>query len=471
MTTTGIGAIGAVCDTTKIPVFNSLFIAGTKTQPTSMPSDSPSRAPSKGPTVVKPEVMTSSVIGFVSIVVLIFFLRFYPNLISRYFEKPKKLSNHRYDVLVMIDNDHDAILENISHEDIAFFRRTEIKQRGDTLYWVINDTPIALEKRFEVKFFDKYELLNDSIIKRAADDKLNDAAAPNLKARQKSLLFDKVPMQKGMIIRVKLKDDKSSKDNRAYNSEFHSFAGTTFSGKRPRPSTHSSGSGRPSDHVITHFVINNSSISERIKLAPLEKYHLKSPRTQISTPQSLGSVSVDVSGDNRTHIKSALKRAEESQSSDFDHRRASGFKFKDMSSKSEIEEEPREHESSSGSERPSDEYNYGDELEDDELISIRSSDLYEYGDGDGDEKEEITPSKRGEESWDFPSENGYKHNDQSWELQESARLRRGSWRQESKEDENLNNRVRRGPPEVKRQLFLVKDSGHQNCSKIIASLD
>jgi hypothetical protein len=385
--------------------------------------------------------MTSSVIGFVSIVVLIFFLRFYPYLISLFFETPKKLSSHRYDVLVMIDNDHDAILENISHEDIAFFRRTEIKQRGDTLFWVINDTPIALEKRFEVKFFDKYELLNDSSIKGAADNKLNDAAAPNVKARQSSVLFDKVPMQKGMIIRVKLKDDKSSKDNRAYNGEFHSFAETPLSGKRPRPSTHSSGNGRPSDHVITQFVINNSSINERIKLASLDKYHLKSPRAQLSTPQSLGSVSIDVSADNRTHIKSALKRAEESESSNSDHRRASGFKFKDTSSKSENEEEPREHESSSESERSSDEYSFGDEGEDDEIRSVRSSDLYEYGDGDGDEKEEITPSKKGEESWDFPSEDGYKHNDQSWKLQESARLRRGSWRQE---DENLNTRVRRG---------------------------
>jgi hypothetical protein len=429
VTPIGIRDIGALCDTTRIPVYNSLFIAGTKTQPTSRPSDGPSKAPTNPPTHVKPEVMTTSVIGFVAVVILIFFLRFFPYLMSLFFEKPKKSIGHRYDVLVMIDNNHDAILENINHEDIAFFRRTEIKEKDQKIAWIINNTPIALEKRSEVKFFDKYELLNDDSIKGEKDKKIEDDAHTkplnDVQVRQKSVLFDKVPMQKGMIIRVRLKHEKPSKDNRPYSGEFHSYSDTPLSGKRPDKSC-------PSDHVISKFLINNGPLKERIKLASLEKYHLESPRAEA---RGLGSISIDMTKDQKSLNKIALIRARVKSECSSDS---------DISFRSEENDDVLLFDSK-GSSR---EYNYGDEA-DDEVRSIRSSDLYDFEDEMNtykkkevyDFEDEINTYKKKEENWEFPSEEGYIHNDKSWGVEESAHLKRGSLRQEN---ENLNTRFRRG---------------------------
>jgi hypothetical protein len=363
VTPVGVRDIGQVCETTKIPVYNTLFIAGTRTQPTSRPSDGPSKAPTKPPTYVKPEVMTTSVIGFVAVVILIFFLRFFPYIMSLFFEQPKKPIGHRYDVLVMIDNSHDAILENINHEDIAFFRRTEIKEKDQKIAWIINNTPIALEKRSEVKFFDKYELLNNGI-KGEKDKKIEDDAHTkplnDVQVRQKSMLFDKVPMQKGMIVRVRLKDEKPSKDNRPYSSEFHDL-----SGKRPDKSC-------PTDHVISKFVIDNGPLKERIKLASLEKYRLESPRAEA---QGLGAVSIDMSEENNDVLP-------------FD---------------------------SKGSSR---EYDFGDEEEDD-LRSITSSDQYDFEDEVNPyEKKEVYDFKddiyKKKEAYDFNNDSSTKK-EENWE--------------------------------------------------------
>jgi hypothetical protein len=70
------------------------------------------------------------------------------------------------------------------------------------------------------------------------------------------------------------------------------------------------------------------------------------------------------------------------------------------------------------------------------MASIQSLDLSNHED-------KVSPLKKEESDhgWTFPSEEGYKHDDDVWKVNESARLRRGSWRQD---DENLDTRLRRG---------------------------
>lgn len=195
-TPTGIQAIQSVCNTTILPIFGTLFFAGVNRQPSSMPSGSPSEIPTYNPTVAKPELVTSSFIGFMVIVFLIGFLRFYPDMVS-FFTAKKKLNGHKYDILVVLDDDTEAILENINHEDIAFFRRTWIQSEDQTLGWMINATAEALDKRFEVKFLDKYGLLYSGVV----DEEGNKIMTEKEKIESH---IHATELQIGMILRVQL---------------------------------------------------------------------------------------------------------------------------------------------------------------------------------------------------------------------------------------------------------------------------
>jgi len=477
ITPTGINAIGLICaDNTRTPVFNSLFIAGTETQPSSYPTDSPSFPPTKNPSPVRPEVMTTKVVGFVSVVVLIFLLRFYQDFINLFYTKPKELSGHRYDVLVTIDKDNDAIIENINHEDIAFFRSTDIKEKDEKIAWTINDTAVPIQKRFEVQFFDKYDLLNDPSIKEEGDKTIKIDTIPLKDGRRKSMLLNKVDMQKGMVIRVKIKGESAKWGLRAYSNEFDSFAETARSGKKPLQSPKrspasgkkpmsSSKKGCPSDHVISKFVINNSSINEKIKLAA-EKYRLETPRGgSFSSPQGLGSVSIDMEdmteslspgrGLNKMALDRAIQKSVDGSSDSessvtsseitHNHRRSPGaVKSYAPSDGEELNEEHDEHESSEEENEEeneeSEESVYEESVisqENDEKTSIRAVSAINREDS----ITKSVASKKDDAPWSFPSEEGYEHDREGWKVQESARLRRGSWRQEG---ENLDTSLRRG---------------------------
>jgi hypothetical protein len=80
---------------------------------------------------------------------------------DRYLTEHKYLTDYQYDILMVYSDNRDIILENIDHQDIVFFRRTNKQSKDQPLGWVINCVPDALEKRFEVKFFDRYDLLNE----------------------------------------------------------------------------------------------------------------------------------------------------------------------------------------------------------------------------------------------------------------------------------------------------------------------
>jgi hypothetical protein len=187
-----IGAIGAICHTQKLPSFKIMFIRRYPRQPSFQPSSQPSGQPTSNPTLVKPQLMTASVIGFLSIIVLIGFLRIYPAILN--FFAMKKFNGYKYDILVMVDND-EAIVENINHEDVIFFRRTWIEEVHHTLDWMITSNIDILEKRFEVKFFDHYDLLYKGDMMDTNDRKGNDGDV--------DVYLHKAKLYTGMIIRVK----------------------------------------------------------------------------------------------------------------------------------------------------------------------------------------------------------------------------------------------------------------------------
>jgi hypothetical protein len=115
----------------------------------------------------------------------------------------KDMTDHKYDILVVYNDNQDIIIENIDHKEIVFFRSTKIQSKNQTLGWVINSMPDALEKRFEVKFFDKYDLLNEG-------------------NTDKTYFKNHLPeLQIGMIIRVKLGDftNKEQEISKISNSQ------------------------------------------------------------------------------------------------------------------------------------------------------------------------------------------------------------------------------------------------------------
>jgi hypothetical protein len=115
----------------------------------------------------------------------------------------KKKSGHKYDILLLIDND-EVMIENIDHADIAFYRRTWIEEDHHTLDWKINADTDALEVRFEVRFFDHYDLLAKGGMMEIDDWKGNDDG-------KVEYYVNRAIMHKGMIIRAKPKVIRDSK--------------------------------------------------------------------------------------------------------------------------------------------------------------------------------------------------------------------------------------------------------------------
>lgn len=426
ITPIGIGAIGAVCSTTNKPVFNELFVAGPNTQPSSMPSAQPSMEPTKIPTPIKPGLVTSSFIGFVSIVALIGFLRFYPMFMSLFTMKKDKSSGHKYDILIMINDDHEAVLENICHEDIPFFRRTTIETEDQTFGWMMNASQMPLEKRFEVQFFDKYELLNSSM--SAKDNKDMTVVVPNsdsvnkLKIGRGSEMYS-MHMLQGMIIRVKPKRGKYLQDDRPYSKEFS-----------PSPSK---------QFAPDEFVINDDSLNERMKqTAVRNSYHLSSPinLSRPSSSEGIGAVSINMLRrrfSNSVSSKSSSSNSSSQSSEDVNSQRGSDtYNFHDEANRLEIQEE-----------RSDDEYEFDSDTG---SAASTNRDQFEEEEEEISKKEDTLSEKL---TWDFPSEAGHKDEDQTWKVNDDIQQRRGSWRlplrnssnsERADENESLDVRVRRG---------------------------
>jgi len=202
MTPSGIGAIGEVCNKTNAPpTFGLATFAEVRTQPSSMPTDQPTSKPSVHITPIQPSLATTSFIGFLVIVVLIGLLRFYAEMMGVFMVKKPQSYGHRYDILVVLNDNQEAVLENIRHEDITFYRMTQTKElENPTKDWIMNSSNKVLETRIEVKFFDKYDLLTSLNVD-------GHEITPNAEK-----LPAAVAVQIGMIVRVKLAKVKNMKD-------------------------------------------------------------------------------------------------------------------------------------------------------------------------------------------------------------------------------------------------------------------
>jgi hypothetical protein len=113
-----------------------------------------------------------------------------------------KDQGHLYDILVIVDDSEELILKNIRHRDIAYFRNT--KTRESQLIWDINDTDELFEKRFEVEFFDRYDLMG-----RGLDKHIDEEGYCNMdfemaedKIKWRENYAHHANLETGMIIRV-----------------------------------------------------------------------------------------------------------------------------------------------------------------------------------------------------------------------------------------------------------------------------
>ena len=194
----GIEASGAVCE--EEPSFSSVY-SPAPLQPSSRPSGQPTSSPSHAPH--KPHMKKNDFMGFLSIVLLIWLLRFIPPCIYGMRKKEPKI-NHLYDILVVLNDKEDAILENVHHKDIAFFRETRIQKGARPHRWTMNDAPGVLEKRYEVQFYDHFDLLGKNM-KGPDDDKdlrSIDHTLVGNKLTTEEVYVHEEQLQVGLIIRV-----------------------------------------------------------------------------------------------------------------------------------------------------------------------------------------------------------------------------------------------------------------------------
>ena len=140
-------------------------------------------------------------------ILLIALLRFHPIVTAYFAVKKGEKEGHLYDILMVLNEDEEAIIENIRHEDIVFFRRTNCENENQSYTWMMNATSDLLEKRFEVQFLDQYDLLG-----QGGDNGLDSLGHAVLgdKLVTKEVYVHEAKLHTGMIIKVKsLADQKS----------------------------------------------------------------------------------------------------------------------------------------------------------------------------------------------------------------------------------------------------------------------
>ena len=206
MTVRNIQNIGDVCQRT--PLFSTIFVPGPFTQPSSMPSGQPTSMPT-GHTPTK--TVTVAFVGYITIVLLIAFFRFFPSVVDMYAKKDVMKKGHLYDILVILNSEEHAVLENIRHEDIAFFRRIETENDFQSTDWLMNVTSDVLQKRFEVEFFDTYDLLGQN--KRAKADKTKTTSDDEV-----AVYVHEATICMGMIIKVIPSKDYKEKGSEKLNA-------------------------------------------------------------------------------------------------------------------------------------------------------------------------------------------------------------------------------------------------------------
>ena len=260
-------AAGALCD--QEPVLANTLAPNPTSQPTSRPSSQPTATPTSFqiiPKLAPTKIVSGSFLGFLTIILLIAVLRFNSSMLAMITTKKEEEDGHLYDILVVLNDDEEAIVENIKHKDIVFFRSTVLLDGGGPFEdWTMNITNEVLERRFEVQFYDQFDLLGqsgvDEVHVRSKQAVMGDMVV------KKEVYIHRSKLLVGMIICVKPLRKKVSKgcENEGLHSKsqasMHSV-GSFNQGRLPRSSSMTSMSdcvSAPSD--FRNSVRNHTKIS------------------------------------------------------------------------------------------------------------------------------------------------------------------------------------------------------------------
>ena len=197
--------------------FRIVTILNSGVQPSSQPSSMPTIF-IKRKSVAEPKVkniLSDTCVSFLAFIMLIWFLRvIHPVFIEYIVTKKIPKIQYLYDIVVILNDSEVAILENIRHKDITFFRRTKIENESQSLDWVMNVSNELLEKQYEVQFYDQYDLLGPSKLNKNMKESREgrDDVVQKDKNTKNGSGFEYGDLQIGMILRVKVHhlEDKDS---------------------------------------------------------------------------------------------------------------------------------------------------------------------------------------------------------------------------------------------------------------------
>lgn len=188
----GLKTAAAICSERTIafsPASPSKLFAPPTAQPTFAAGETAAIA---SPT----KLLTLSTLAILGAIVLIGALRLISSCyLVRTAKMEKKNGGHLYDILVILNNEEEAILENISHDDIVFFRPTKVED--GRMGWTMNASPEVLVRHYEVQFLDRCDLLGQS----GLQDKelISDKTKPSMSGKE----IKKSGMQIGIIVKVR----------------------------------------------------------------------------------------------------------------------------------------------------------------------------------------------------------------------------------------------------------------------------
>ena len=239
----------------------------TSSQPSQRPSGAPTSVPSNQPTPAPHALVTSGFIGFLCMILLVGLLRFHPIATAYFAVKKGEKEGHLYDILMVLNDDEEAIIENIRHEDIVLFRRTNCENENQSYTWMMNATSDLLEKRFEVQFLDQYDLLG-----LGGDNELDSLGHAVLgdKLVTKEVYVHEAKLHTGMIIKVKsLADQKSQQKQKQIeydDSDSESVFSASTMSKGMSDTTASSTNPVP----CSRYSVRSSRRKGRVGVTPFE---------------------------------------------------------------------------------------------------------------------------------------------------------------------------------------------------------
>ena len=236
--------------------FRVVTILNSGPQPSSQPSSMPSIYV-KIKSAIKPKVkviLSDTCVSFLAMIMLIWFLRIiHPMFIEYLVTKKIPKIQYLYDIVVILNENEVAILENIRHKDITFFRRTKIENESQTLDWVMNVSNVLLEKQFEVQFYDQYDLLGPSKLnKNMKESREGRDDVVHIHKRTKSgSSFEYGDLQIGMITRVKVlqAEDDNSRSTSLTDPE---LCGCINNALKSKPTRRDTSSTNSSSHRRDH---------------------------------------------------------------------------------------------------------------------------------------------------------------------------------------------------------------------------